>query len=148
MFVYFLIYVQSIGEVKTMAIKAFGLSIESSMCRLHIDDDADVAHIPRKLNLIQKFSLFDRKRCFVLLVYDHQAVDTIEFKQNNTNLCLKLGQAVKENFLLIYVLSDREPSSLELVVDQNLTLNDLWCLIKQELHMDGKKNLYFIKDEI
>lgn len=75
-------------------------------------------------------------------------MDTIEFKQNNTNLCLKLGQAVKENFLLIYVLSDREPSSLELVVDQNLTLNDLWCLIKQELHMDGKKNLYFIKDEI
>jgi len=75
---------------------------------------------------------------FCILVYDHQTVDTIDFKQNNTNLCLKLGQTLKENDLLLYILSDREPNSLELVVDFNLTLTDLWNLIKQELSMDSK----------
>ncbi|CAF1103468.1 unnamed protein product [Rotaria sp. Silwood1] len=112
-----------IGEVKLMAIQAFGLSLDPSMCRLHIDDDSDVAHIP---------------------LYDHQTVDTIDFKQNNTNLCLKLGQALKENNLLIYFLSDREPNSLELVVDQSMTLTDLWNLIKQELHMDNNDNEYHL----
>ncbi len=75
---------------------------------------------------------------FSVLVYDHQTIDTIDFKQNNTNLCLKLGQTLKENDLLLYILSDREPNSLELVVDFNLTLTDLWNLIKQELSMDSK----------
>ncbi|CAF2073247.1 unnamed protein product [Rotaria magnacalcarata] len=112
-----------VGEVKSMAIQAFGLSIDASLCRLHIDDDPDVAHIP---------------------LYDHQTVDTIEFKQNNTNLCLKLGQALKENHLLIYILSDREPNSLELVADQSITLIDLWNLIKQELHMDNNDNEYHL----
>jgi hypothetical protein len=79
---------------------------------------------------------------FILLVYDHQTVDTIDFKQNNTNLCLKLGQGLKENDLLLYILSDREPNSLELVVDFNITLTDLWNLIKQELYMDSKKMIY------
>ncbi|CAF4230033.1 unnamed protein product, partial [Rotaria sp. Silwood2] len=112
-----------IGEVKLMAIQVFGLSLDPSMCRLHIDDDSDAAHIP---------------------LYDYQTVDTIDFKQNNTNLCLKLGQALKENNLLLYILSDREPNSLELVVDQSMTLTDLWNLIKQELHMDSKENLLFL----
>jgi hypothetical protein len=62
----------------------------------------------------------------------------IDFKQNNTNLTLKFGQALQENDLLLYILSDREPSSLELVVDQNTTLKNLWSLIKQELNMDCK----------
>ncbi|CAF4309575.1 unnamed protein product, partial [Rotaria sordida] len=29
-----------------MAIQAFGLSLDPLMCRLHIDDDSDIAHIP------------------------------------------------------------------------------------------------------
>ncbi len=62
----------------------------------------------------------------------------IDFKQNNTNLTLKFGQALQENDLLLYILSDREPSSLELVVDQNTTLTNLWNLIKQELNMNCK----------
>jgi hypothetical protein len=62
----------------------------------------------------------------------------IDFKQNNTNLTLKFGQALQENDLLLYILSDREPSSLELVVDQNTTLTNLWNLIKHELNMDCK----------
>jgi len=62
----------------------------------------------------------------------------IDFKQNNTNLTLKFGQALQENDLLLYILSDREPSSLELVVDQNTTLTNLWILIKRELNMDCK----------
>jgi hypothetical protein len=73
-----------------------------------------------------------------LIVYDHQTVDSIEFKQNNTKLCLKLGQSLKENDLLLYILSDREPSSLELVVDENITLSQLWLFIKEELHMNGE----------
>ncbi len=77
-------------------------------------------------------------RCSIS-VYDHQTIDTIDFKENNTNLCLKSGQALKENDLLIYILSDREPNSLELVVDFNITLTDLWNLIKQELHIDSKE---------
>lgn len=72
------------------------------------------------------------------IVYDHHTVDSIEFKQNNTTLCLKFGQSLKENDLLLYILSDRDPCSLELVVDKNITLSHLWLLIKQELHMDGK----------
>jgi len=55
----------------------------------------------------------------------------IDFKQNNTNLTLKFGQALQENDLLLYILSDREPSSLELVVDQNTTLTNLWSIIKR-----------------
>jgi hypothetical protein len=31
-----------------MAIQAFGLSLDPCTCRLHIDDNPDVAHIPRK----------------------------------------------------------------------------------------------------
>jgi len=31
-----------------MAIQVFGLPLDPDMCRLHIDDDPDVAHIPRK----------------------------------------------------------------------------------------------------
>jgi hypothetical protein len=76
---------------------------------------------------------------FSALVYDHQTIDTIDFKQNNTNLCLKFGQALKENDLLLYILSDREPNSLELIVDYNITLTDLWNRIKQELHIDSKR---------
>jgi hypothetical protein len=34
-----------------MAIQAFGISLDPYMCRLHIDDDPDLAHIPRMLNL-------------------------------------------------------------------------------------------------
>ena len=76
---------------------------------------------------------------FSFVVYDHQTVDKIEFKENNTNLCLKFGEALKENDLLLYILSDREPSSLELVVNQNLTLSHLCLLIKQELKINGKR---------
>jgi len=76
---------------------------------------------------------------FSVLVYDHQTIDTIDFKQNNTNLCLKFGQALKENDILLYILSDREPNSLELIVDYNITLTELWNRIKQELHIDSKK---------
>ena len=120
-----------------MAIRAFDLSLDPSMCRLHIQDDSDVAHIPRTMFYfhLEKFYCFN----FLVLVYDHQTVDTIDFRQNNTNLCLKFGQALKENELLLYILSDREPNSLELVVDQNTTLTNLWNLIKQELHMNSKK---------
>jgi hypothetical protein len=75
---------------------------------------------------------------FFLIVYDHETVDSIEFKKNNTNLCLKFGQSLKENDLLLYILSDREPSSLELVIDRNLTLTQLWFTIKKELNMNGK----------
>jgi hypothetical protein len=39
---------QLIGEVKLMAIQAFGIALDPDMCRLHIDDDPDAAHIPRK----------------------------------------------------------------------------------------------------
>ncbi|CAF3335448.1 unnamed protein product [Rotaria sp. Silwood1] len=111
-----------IEEVKLMAIQAFGLSIDPCMCRLHIDDP-DVAHIP---------------------LYDHQTVDSIEFKQNNTNLCLKFGQSLKENDILLYILSDREPCSLELVVDQSMTLSHLWLVIKQELNMDENDDEYHL----
>jgi len=75
---------------------------------------------------------------FCFIVYDNETVDSIEFKQNNTNLCLKFGQSLKENDLLLYILSDREPSSLELVLDKNSTLSHLWFLIKQELNMNSK----------
>ncbi|CAF1340533.1 unnamed protein product [Rotaria magnacalcarata] len=112
----------SIGHVKSMAIQAFNLSIESCMCRLCIDDP-DVEHIP---------------------LYDHQTVDSIEFKQNNTNLCLKFGVSLKENDFLLYILSDRDPCSLELVVDKNITLSHLWLLIKQELNMDDTDNEYHL----
>lgn len=81
---------------------------------------------------------------FSILVYDHQTVDTIDFKQNNTNLCLKLGQALKPNDILLYILSDREPNTLEVVVDISLTLRDLWSLIKQELHMDSKRTMFHL----
>ncbi|CAF4595138.1 unnamed protein product, partial [Rotaria sp. Silwood2] len=111
-----------IEEVKRMAIQAFGLSLDSCMCRLYIDDP-DAAHIP---------------------LYDHQTVDSIEFKQNNTNLCLKFGQSLKENDILLYILSDREPCSLELVVDQNITLSHLWLVIKQELNIDENDNEYHL----
>ena len=43
---------QPIGEVKLMAINAFGLSLDLDMCRLHIDDDPDVAHIPREAKIL------------------------------------------------------------------------------------------------
>ncbi len=81
---------------------------------------------------------------FFFIVYDHQTVDKIEFKDNNTNLSLKFGEALKENDLLLYILSDREPSSLELVVNQNITLSHLWLLIKQELKMKGKLIIKFL----
>lgn len=74
-------------------------------------------------------------------MYDHLTVDTIDFKQNNTNLCLKTGQALKENEIILYIQSDREPNSLELVVDSNATLTDLWNIIKRELHMDGERDI-------
>jgi hypothetical protein len=35
-----------------MAIQAFGLSIDPSMCRLYIDDDSDLTHIPRMLEFV------------------------------------------------------------------------------------------------
>jgi hypothetical protein len=38
-----------IGEVKLMAIQVFDISLEPEMCRLHVDDNPDVAHIPRKI---------------------------------------------------------------------------------------------------
>jgi hypothetical protein len=75
-----------------------------------------------------------------VLVYDHQTVDSVDFRQNNTNLSLKFGQALQENELLLYILSDREPSSLELVVDQSITLSHLWTTIKKQLSMDGEKH--------
>ncbi|CAF4003627.1 unnamed protein product [Adineta steineri] len=112
-----------IGEVKLMAIQAFGLSLDPSMCRLYIDDDSDLADIP---------------------LYDHQTVDTINFRENNTNLCLKSGQALKENDLMICVQSDREPNLLELIVDYSMTLTDLWNLIKQKLNMDENDNEYHL----
>ncbi|CAF0972981.1 unnamed protein product [Adineta steineri] len=112
-----------IGEVKLMAIQAFGILLEADMCRLYVDDNPDLAHIP---------------------LYDHQSVDTINFKDNNTNLCLKFGHALKENDLLLYILSDREPCSLELVVDQNITLTELWLQIKHELKMDYNDNEYHL----
>ncbi|UJR23171.1 hypothetical protein I4U23_026191 [Adineta vaga] len=112
-----------IGEVKRRAIEAFGLSLGPSMCRLYIDDDSDLAEIP---------------------LYDHQTVDTIDFKQNHTNLCLKIGQALKENELLISIQSDREPNPLELIVDCSITLTDLWHLIKQGLHMNDNENEYHL----
>jgi hypothetical protein len=31
-----------------MAMQVFSLSLDPDMCRLHIDDDPDSAHIPRK----------------------------------------------------------------------------------------------------
>lgn len=80
--------------------------------------------------------------CFSVLVYDHQTVDTIDFKQNNTNLCLKIGQALKENEIIVYIQLDLESNSLELVVDSNNTLTDLWNIIKRELHMDGERNIF------
>jgi hypothetical protein len=136
-----LVFHKSIGEVKSIAIQAFGLSLDRSMCRLYIDDDSDFAHIPCMFIIFKKKILLIY---FVLLVYDHQTVDTIDFKQNNTNLCLKSGQALKENDFLLYILSDREPNSLELVVDFNITLKDLWNLIQQELHMDSSDNDYHL----
>jgi hypothetical protein len=74
---------------------------------------------------------------FRRLVYDHLPVDSIDFKQNNTCLALRIGQVLKENDILIYIYSDREPNPLELVVDKNQTLSHLWLLIKDELRMDG-----------
>lgn len=73
-----------------------------------------------------------------LLVYDHRTVGSIEFKQNNTNLSLKFGQSLQENDLLLYIISNYEPSPLELVVNENITLSHLWLLIKKELKMNGK----------
>jgi len=78
-----------------------------------------------------------------VLVYDHQTVETIDFKQNNTNLCLRTGQALKENDILLFIQSDREPNPLELVVDLTITLTDLWNIIKRELQMDGKTYICF-----
>jgi hypothetical protein len=37
-----------------MALQAFGLPLGPEVCRLHIDDDPDVAHIPRKSNFFNK----------------------------------------------------------------------------------------------
>lgn len=74
-----------------------------------------------------------------VLVYDHHTVNSIAFKGNNTNLCLKIGQSLKDNEILLYILSDREPSSLELAIDQNNTLSQLWDTIKRELKMSGKR---------
>ncbi|CAF1468966.1 unnamed protein product [Adineta ricciae] len=116
-----------IADVKLMAIEAFGVSLEPNMCRLFIDNHPDVAHIP---------------------LYDHDNVGEINFKDNNTQLCLKFGPALHENDLLLYILSDREPSSLELVVDQNMTLTDLWLLIKQELKMDLDDNEYHLREVV
>ena len=118
-----------------MAIRAFDISFEPSYCRLFVDDDPDLSHVPRK---------FSWKRGFLVAhdalsaVHDHLTVDTIEFKQNNTNLILKMGEALKENDLLLYILSDREPNTLELVIDRNRTLSELWSAIKLELRMDGQ----------
>ncbi|CAF0845439.1 unnamed protein product [Didymodactylos carnosus] len=39
----------SIGEVKLVAVSAFGLSINIDECRLHLDDDTDEALLPRIL---------------------------------------------------------------------------------------------------
>ena len=129
-----------------MAIEAFGLSLEPDMCRLFIDNHPDVAHIPRMLT----FVFFSRNisvdnELFLCIVYDHDNVGEINFKDNNTQLCLKFGPALHENDLLLYILSDREPSSLELVVDQNTTLTDLWLLIKQELRMDCKYGRFLFR---
>ena len=71
-------------------------------------------------------------------------VDSIEFKQNNTNLCLKFGQALKENELLLYILSDRDPSPLELVINEKATLAQLWFKIKEELRMTDGDNDYHL----
>ena len=79
-------------------------------------------------------------------MYDHQTVDSIEFKANNTSLCLKFGPTLKENDLLLYILSNREPSPLELVIDQDSTLRQLWSLIKQELRMNDDDNDYHLSE--
>ena len=118
--------------MKLAALRAFGLALDPAHCRLYVDDDSEDGHVPRMFDSVVCL------RCFVVLVYDHQPVDTIEFKQNSTNLCLKSGQALKENDILLTVQSDREPNSLELVVDINLTLPDVWNIIKEELRMDRK----------
>jgi hypothetical protein len=94
--------------------------------------------------LVRRKFFSKKKNLFSIVVYDHQTVDSIEFKQNNTNLCLKLGQALKENDLLLYILSDREPSSLELVVDETITLSQLWNLIKKELCMNDNDDEYHL----
>lgn len=122
-----------------MAIQAFGVTIDPSTCRLFIDDDSDVAHVPRTCDFFSR-EAHHRSLSFSLstLVYDHQPVDTINFKQNDTNLCLKAGQALKQNDLLLSIQSDREPNPLELIVDSNMTLTELWILIRQALHMDGR----------
>lgn len=77
------------------------------------------------------FVLFDQ-------VHDHLPIDSIEFKQNNTTLLLKIGQALKENEILLYIISDREPNQLELVVNEKISLSQLWYMIKEELRMSGK----------
>ncbi len=47
-----------------MAIQAFGIALDPDMCRLHIDDDPDAAHIPRK-----KENSSIRKKNSVFLLY-------------------------------------------------------------------------------
>lgn len=136
-----LFQLQLVGQVKLAAIEAFNLPLDPEICRLYIDGDADLAHIPRR----RKKSSFSKEINDVcLVVYDHQTVDSIEFKENNTDLCLKLGQALKENDILLYILSHREPSPLELVVDRRQTLKQLWTLIKQELRMNDDDNDYHL----
>ena len=39
--------------MKLAAIHAFGIGLDPDMCRLHIDGDPDVAHIPRKKKFVR-----------------------------------------------------------------------------------------------
>lgn len=53
---------------------------------------------------------------------------------------------MKENDILLYILSRYEPSPLEIVIDQDNTLRQLWSLIKQELRMDDQDNDYHLSE--
>mgnify|MGYP001048325713 FL=1 len=69
------------------------------------------------------------------LVYDSQTIDSVDFNGKHTNLILKFGAALKDNEILLYVLSDFEPCSFELTIDENKSLTELWNSIKHELRI-------------
>lgn len=100
------------------------------MCRLHIDDNPDVAHIPRKR---EKVISAKSIRFASSIVYDDQSINSVDFNGNHTNLSLKFGQALKENEILLYILSDHQPNTLELIINETTSLTDLLNSIKTEL---------------
>lgn len=51
---------------------------------------------------------------------------------------------MKENEIVLYIQNDSEINPLELIINSNATLIDLWNSIKQELKMNPNDNEYHL----